>query len=107
MVLVLMVAEKPSLAKSIAEILSHKQCHRRKSSCSACDVYEFDGKLPLLGGRTPVGARIKMTSVCGHVMSCDFQPKYNNWDATDPVHVWSVLKYIYHIISRWSFMMQK
>lgn len=85
MVLVLMVAEKPSLAKSVAEILSHRTCSRRKSSCSACDVYEFDGKLPLLQGRTPVPARFKMTSVCGHVMSLDFLPKYNNWEATDPV----------------------
>lgn len=91
MVVVLMVAEKPSLAKSLAEILSRKTCSRRKSSCSACDVYEFDGKLqlpppPRGGGRPPsFPAHFKMTSVCGHVTSLDFLPKYNNWDTTDPV----------------------
>ena len=85
MVVVLMVAEKPSLARSLAEILSHKTCKRRKSSCSACDVYEFESNLPIKGGR-PIGARFKMTSVCGHVMSLDFLPKYNNWDQTDPVY---------------------
>lgn len=83
MVVALMVAEKPSLARSLAEILSHKQYRRRKSSCSACDVYEFEGQLPV-GGRS-VPCFFKMTSVCGHVMSLDFQPQYNNWERTDPV----------------------
>ena len=83
MVVVLMVAEKPSLARSLAEILSRKSCKQRKSSCSACPVYEYDSSLPLKGRQVP--AHFKMTSVCGHVMSLDFLPKYNNWDATDPV----------------------
>lgn len=78
---VLMVAEKPSLARSLAEILSRKKCRRRKSTCSACDVYEFEGVFP--ADRQP--AAFKMTSVCGHVMSLDFLPKYNRWDQVDPV----------------------
>ena len=86
---VLMVAEKPSLAKSLGEILSHKTCQRRKSTCSACDVYEFYGHFPAedsRGGRKrEVDARFKMTSVCGHVMGLDFLSKYNNWGAVDPV----------------------
>lgn len=80
-----MVAEKPSLAKSLAEILSHGSSSRRKSSCSACDVHEFQGKLAIPGGGAGTAAMFKMTSVCGHVMSLDFQPKYNNWETTDPV----------------------
>ena len=83
MVVTLMIAEKPSLARSLAEILSHKQYKRRKSSCSACDVYEFEGQLPVSGKSVP--CLLKMTSVCGHVMSLDFQPQYNNWECTDPV----------------------
>ena len=80
-----MVAEKPSLARSLAEIISHKECRRRKSMCSACDVYEFEGSFPQAGG----GAHcFKMTSVCGHVMSLDFLPKYNKWDEIDPVSGW-------------------
>ena len=78
---VLMVAEKPSLARSLAEILSHKQCNRRKSMCSACDVYEWTGSFPSLRAN----ARFKMTSVCGHVMTLDFPAKYNRWDQVDPV----------------------
>lgn len=79
---VLMVAEKPSLAKSLGEILSCQKCSRRKSLCSACDVYEFQGPFP--GGRG-VAANFKMTSVCGHVMSLDFPQKFNSWDKVDPV----------------------
>ena len=79
-----MVAEKPSLARSLAEVLSHKRCVRRKSSCSACDVYEYDGLFPPGRGAC---AKFKMTSVCGHVMSLDFKPQYNKWDQIDPVGV--------------------
>ena len=84
MVVVLMVAEKPSLARSLAEILSHKQCRRRKSVCSACDVHEYEGVFPPGGG---VKATFKMTSVCGHVMSLDFKPQYNRWEQIDPVGI--------------------
>ena len=86
---VLMVAEKPSLAKSLGEILSHHRCTRRKSMCSACDVYEFTGPFSGGGGGRGRGveAHFKMTSVCGHVMSLDFPPKFNMWDKVDPVGV--------------------
>lgn len=92
---VLMVAEKPSLAKSISEILSKGSSSRRKSSCSACDVYEFEGKLALPGGGGGArsSAMFKMTSVCGHVMSLDFLPKYNNWETTDPVIITVIKTY--------------
>lgn len=83
---VLMVAEKPSLAKSLGEILSHRKCSRRKSMCNACDVYEFHGEFLGGGGRgRGLDAHFKMTSVCGHVMSLDFLSKYNRWDSVDPV----------------------
>lgn len=81
-----MVAEKPSLARSLAEILSKRRCGRRKSMCNACDVYEFEGNFPH-GERRGV-AKFKMTSVCGHVMSLDFLPKYNKWDQVDPVELY-------------------
>ncbi|KAF5836440.1 DNA topoisomerase [Dunaliella salina] len=74
-VTVLMVAEKPSLAGSIAQILSNGKSHYRRG---AMDVHEFDGSFK---GQM---ARFKMTSVIGHVYSVDFHSKFNNWDKTDP-----------------------
>lgn len=46
---------------------------------SACPVHEWSGAL--------FGEQVifKMTSVCGHVMTLDFNSKFNNWDKVDPV----------------------
>jgi len=46
---------------------------------SACPVHEWSGTL---FGETVI---FKMTSVCGHVMTLDFNSKFNNWDKVDPV----------------------
>ncbi|CAN0870631.1 DNA topoisomerase 3-beta [Linum grandiflorum] len=73
---VLMVAEKPSIASSIASVLSHGKMFTRKGSS---DVHEFDAMF--LG----FPAHYKVTSVIGHVFSVDFPEKYQNWSATDPL----------------------
>ncbi|XP_064118388.1 DNA topoisomerase 3-beta-1-like [Macrobrachium nipponense] len=78
---VLMVAEKPSLAQSLAEILSNKKCSTRKGFNGACSIHEWTGSFV----NQPV--RFKMTSVCGHVMSLDFPGKFNNWDRVDPAEL--------------------
>ncbi|KAK7306407.1 hypothetical protein VNO77_44346 [Canavalia gladiata] len=73
---VLMVAEKPSIALSIASVLSRGQMFTRKGST---DIHEFEGKF--LGS----SARFKVTSVIGHIFSVDFPGKYQDWTATDPL----------------------
>ncbi|KAK1293909.1 hypothetical protein QJS10_CPA16g00508 [Acorus calamus] len=73
---VLMVAEKPSIALSIASALSGGRLTTRRGST---DVHEFDG---VFQGRQ---AHYKVTSVIGHVFSVDFPPKYQNWEVTDPM----------------------
>uniref|UniRef100_A0A2D4GH70 DNA topoisomerase n=1 Tax=Micrurus corallinus TaxID=54390 RepID=A0A2D4GH70_MICCO len=83
MKIVLMVAEKPSLAQSIAKILSRGNMSSRKGLNGACSVHEFTG---LFIGQT---VHFKMTSVCGHVMTLDFIGKYNNWDKVDPAELFS------------------
>ncbi|XP_055912245.1 DNA topoisomerase 3-beta [Eupeodes corollae] len=80
---VLMVAEKPSLAASLATILSNGKSSSKKGSYNSCSTYEWDGHF-----RTE-NVRFKMTSVCGHVMSLDFVGKYNSWDKVDPVELFS------------------
>ncbi|CAN6722764.1 unnamed protein product [Malus baccata var. baccata] len=73
---VFMVAEKPSIALSIASVLSHGQMSTRRGST---EVHEFEGKF--LG----VHVHFKVTSVIGHVFSVDFPEKYQNWTLTDPL----------------------
>ena len=41
---VIMVAEKPSLAQSISQILSHKNSDYRKGFNGACAVHEWQGR---------------------------------------------------------------
>ncbi|KAL4551942.1 hypothetical protein Ndes2526B_g06191 [Nannochloris sp. 'desiccata'] len=72
---VLMVAEKPSLAKSIAEILSNGRMHSRHTNL---DVHQWDGQFKGLP------ATFKMTSVIGHVLSIDFPSDYQSWEKVDP-----------------------
>ncbi|KZR98741.1 DNA topoisomerase 3-beta-1, partial [Daphnia magna] len=80
---VFMVAEKPSLAASLAKILSKNSCHSRKGFNGACSIHEWNGSFK---GQS---AFFKMTSVCGHVMSLDFTGRYNNWDSVDPVELFT------------------
>lgn len=77
-----MVAEKPSLAQSISKILSNNQMQSRKGFNNACSIHEWNGKFLDLGN-----VKYRMTSVCGHVMSLDFLPKYNSWDKVDPAEL--------------------
>ncbi|XP_060050632.1 DNA topoisomerase 3-beta-1 isoform X5 [Erinaceus europaeus] len=80
---VLMVAEKPSLAQSIAKILSQGNMSSHKGLNGTCSVHEYTGTF---AGQT---VRFKMTSVCGHVMTLDFLGKYNKWDKVDPAELFS------------------
>ncbi|ORX86072.1 prokaryotic type I DNA topoisomerase, partial [Anaeromyces robustus] len=71
------VAEKPSLAESIAKILSNNHMKTRRGI--ATNVHEFNGTL--FGKQ----ALFKMTSVMGHVYSLDFPREYNNWVTVNPI----------------------
>ena len=73
---ILMVAEKPSLAESIAKILSNGKMKTRKGY--ATPVHEYQGEFK---GKK---AFFKMTSVTGHVYTLDFPREFNNWDTVKP-----------------------
>ncbi|KAK8805506.1 hypothetical protein WA158_002162 [Blastocystis sp. Blastoise] len=70
---VLMVAEKPSIASSIAGILSEGKAQPKGGKLP---VYAYSGKFQ---GRD---ANFRVTSVAGHVFNLDFAPEYQNWDTT-------------------------
>ncbi|KAH8362529.1 hypothetical protein KR084_012608 [Drosophila pseudotakahashii] len=79
---VLMVAEKPSLAASLAGILSNGRCAAKRGTGNGCSTHEWTGNF-----RNEGSVHFRMTSVCGHVMSLDFISKYNSWDKVDPVEL--------------------
>ena len=69
---VLLVAEKPSLALAIAGFLSDGQHTTRHGG--ATDVHDLTR--PFRGART----RFRVTSVKGHVFGLDFEQAYQSWD---------------------------
>lgn len=78
-----MVAEKPSLAQSLANILSDGRAKTKRGSNGACSLHHWNGYFK------SEEVTFHMTSVCGHVMSLDFTGKYNNWDSVDPAELFS------------------
>ena len=77
---VLMVAEKPSMAESIAKLLSDNTCSRR---ARGLPVYEYPG---VFNGRR---VTFRVTSTTGHVFNTDFAPQFQNWDKTDERELFS------------------
>lgn len=90
---VLCVAEKPSIAKSITQILSggrfntvcHSFCHlapaelafgQRNSRNKYIKNYDFD--------YPQTNAQFTVTAVMGHVMEYDFNAMYSKWTSCDP-----------------------
>ncbi|GFE52804.1 DNA topoisomerase family protein [Babesia ovis] len=73
---VLNVAEKPSVARNISEILSNGRMRTEFSNAKTNPVYSFSCYLE--------GRQCKMyfTSVRGHLMELEFDPQYRNWQRT-------------------------
>eukprot|EP00808_Paulinella_micropora_P011679 g81653.t1 len=74
---VLMVAEKPSIAQSIAQYISGGSFHPH-ARFGGTPVHEFNGTFQ------GDAAHFLVTSVTGHVYSTDFVPGYESWDKIDP-----------------------
>jgi DNA topoisomerase-3 len=71
--LVVMVAEKPSIALSITEALSNGKYSKGSGLARSLPVYVFNG---LFKGHH---ATFKVTSVAGHVFNRDFPTEYQDW----------------------------
>nr|XP_018265665.1 DNA topoisomerase III [Kwoniella dejecticola CBS 10117]OBR87823.1 DNA topoisomerase III [Kwoniella dejecticola CBS 10117] len=80
---VLCVAEKPSIAKSITEILSGGRWDTRNSPHPYIRNYDFDYNLPPPLGRGR-GTSFTVTAVLGHLMSSDFGEDHRKWHSCDP-----------------------
>ncbi|KAF9050298.1 DNA topoisomerase [Panaeolus papilionaceus] len=73
---VLCVAEKPSIAKSITQILSGGQFQTRNSASKYIKNYDFD--------YPQTRAFFTVTAVVGHLTATDFPEEYRKWTSCDP-----------------------
>jgi len=75
--LILNVAEKPSVAKEVTKFLSNEYTTLRSQS-KFNPVYSF--KMNFRGN----DANMKFTSVTGHINNLQFEQQYSNWQNVDP-----------------------
>ena len=80
---VLMIAEKPSIARAISEALSGNKFKNHRMGKGKC-LLTFDGFFQ--GAK----ARFTVSAVAGHVYTSDFLRQHNKWDAIDPVDLYDV-----------------
>ncbi|KAG7396429.1 DNA topoisomerase 3-alpha [Phytophthora boehmeriae] len=80
---VLNVAEKPSVAKEIANILSSGHSQRRPGFSKYNALFEFPYDIR--------GQQVQMvvTSVTGHLMELDFEGSARSWYSCDPVELFT------------------
>ncbi|KAG2770949.1 DNA topoisomerase 3-alpha [Phytophthora cactorum] len=80
---VLNVAEKPSVAKEIASILSSGRSQRRAGFSKYNALFEFPYQIR--------GQQVQMvvTSVIGHIMELDFDASVRSWHSCDPVELFT------------------
>ncbi|CAN1231064.1 DNA topoisomerase 3-alpha [Linum grandiflorum] len=79
---VLNVAEKPSVAKSVAGILSGNQLRMREGRSRYNKIYEFNYTI---NGQP---CHMLMTSVTGHLMELDFDDRFRKWHSCDPADLY-------------------
>ena len=77
--IILNVAEKPSVAKEVAKILSNNHYTNQQSESKYNPVYDFEINYK----NEP--ARMKFTSVRGHLMNLHFPDSAKNWKGIDPI----------------------
>ncbi|EMD00695.1 hypothetical protein BAUCODRAFT_60941 [Baudoinia panamericana UAMH 10762] len=77
---VLCVAEKPSIARAVANHLSGGQINSRNVQGNQyVKNYEFHCNLAAWGA-----CSVTMTSVLGHLLSHDFEDRYRKWNSCEP-----------------------
>eukprot|EP01134_Creolimax_fragrantissima_P003790 CFRG3790T1 len=79
---VLNVAEKPSVAKGVSQILGGN--YRTRNGLSVYNkIYEYECQM--LG----VHCKMMMTSVSGHMMEHEFPPAYKGWKSCSPAQLFN------------------
>ncbi|WJZ86516.1 hypothetical protein VitviT2T_005963 [Vitis vinifera] len=80
---VLNVAEKPSVAKAVATILSRNQGLRVREGRSRYNkLFEFNYSI------RGQHCQMVVTSVIGHLMELEFEDRFRKWHSCDPAHLY-------------------
>ena len=84
------VAEKPSVAKAVAGILSRNHARMREGRSRYNKIFEFDYTIR---GQP---CHMLFTSVIGHLMELRFDERYKKWHSCDPADLYqaSVHKFV-------------
>ncbi|KAI1297408.1 DNA topoisomerase [Mortierella claussenii] len=82
---ILCVAEKPTMSKSLAGILSNGNYASRNTNDQYTRNYDFSYRMP-----DSTMAHVVMTAVRGHLLSTDFPQRYRKWYSCAPVELFEV-----------------
>ena len=83
---ILSVAEKPSVARELANILSNNQPYNTKNGYSP---YNKIFEIPNVSFMNQPNYFMKMTSVTGHVLEIAFDPRYKGWNDCLPIDLFT------------------
>ena len=75
---ILCVAEKPAIARAVADHLSGGRFNTRNGGGTYCKNFEFDFDF----GRQCGHCHVTVTSVIGHITTTDFPPHCRSWEQT-------------------------
>ncbi|EOR02841.1 hypothetical protein E3P92_03141 [Wallemia ichthyophaga] len=82
----LCVAEKPSISKSITQILSSGSFNTRSTSSKFIKNYDFSYKMSGYNGRQ---VDFTVTAVAGHLTTAEFPKEMRKWHSCDPVQLFN------------------
>jgi DNA topoisomerase-3 len=77
---ILCVAEKPSIAKAVSQILGGGRMTVSDTTITYIKNYKFSTRLPEWGD-----SDVTFTSVAGHLMEADFEQQFKKWTHCPPV----------------------
>ena len=80
---ILMIAEKPSIAKMISEVLSNGKYKNLKAGKGKC-LISFDGYFQ------GIKSKFTVSAVAGHVYTSDFMREHNKWENIDESELYNV-----------------
>ena len=77
---ILCVAEKPSIAKAVSQILAGGRLDVSGTNTTFIKNYKFTSRFPEWGE-----CDVVFTSVAGHLTECDFDVQWKKWKQCAPV----------------------